>query len=205
LSDFFALLDEPRRPWLDADVLKQRFLGISGKIHPDRHHGASDAARNQANSDFAALNEAYQCLREPKERLGHLLQLELGGKPKDVQRIPPGATDFFMEVGMLCREVDQFLPEKAKATSPMLKVRLFETALELTDKLQTLQQKLSLQREALLAELKGMNTAWESAPSSGPARTAALPLERLEQIYRLMSYLGRWWAQIQERVVQLSL
>jgi hypothetical protein len=31
-----------------------------------------------------------------------------------------------------------------------------------------------------------------------------LPLERLEQIYRAMSYVSRWMAQIQERVVQLA-
>ena len=204
MSDYFALLNEPRRPWLDAEALKQRFLEASATAHPDRYHGASDADRDQANADFASLNQAYQCLREPKERLGYLLQLELGGKPKDIQRIPPGATDLFMEVGLLCREVDAFLPEKAKAASPILKVRTFETSLQLTDKLQTLQQKISAQREQLLAELKTMNTLWESAPETAPTRAAALPLERLEQIYRSLSYIGRWSAQIQERLVQLS-
>ena len=31
-----------------------------------------------------------------------------------------------------------------------------------------------------------------------------LPLDRLEQIYRALSYVGRWTEQIQERAVQLA-
>ena len=58
-------------------------------------------------------------------------------------------------------------------------------------------------RDELLAELQAMNPAWESASQPGPPR-AALPLERLEQIYRLLSYFSRWSEQLQERIVQLS-
>jgi TPR repeat protein len=36
----FALLSEPRRPWLDAEPLKQRFLARSNEVHPDRVHSA---------------------------------------------------------------------------------------------------------------------------------------------------------------------
>ena len=50
-----------------------------------------------------------------------------------------------------------------------------------------------------------MNEAWLSAPKPGaPGRREALPLERLEQIYRTLSYIFRWSAQIQERIVQLA-
>ena len=57
----------------------------------------------------------------------------------------------------------------------------------------------------LEAELQSMNAAWESAPAPGESgRAATLPLERLEQIYRAMSYVSRWMGQIQERVVQLA-
>jgi hypothetical protein len=55
----------------------------------------------------------------------------------------------------------------------------------------------------LLAELAAMNPAWESAQAAGVDR-AGLPLERLEEIYRRLSYLARWSEQIQERTVQLS-
>jgi hypothetical protein len=32
-----------------------------------------------------------------------------------------------------------------------------------------------------------------------------LPLERLEQLYRAMSYVARWTEQVQERIVQLAM
>ncbi len=56
-----------------------------------------------------------------------------------------------------------------------------------------------------MKNLQQMNSAWESAPPIGlPQRTTALPLERLEQIYRVFSYIARWSEQIQERNLQLA-
>ncbi|MEP6663588.1 MAG: hypothetical protein ABJC04_07980 [Verrucomicrobiota bacterium] len=205
MTDFFVLLNEPRLPWLDADSLKEKFLPLSAPFHPDRVHNASEAEKLSANQRYAELNAAYNVLREPKERLLHLLELELSQKPSDIQKIPPGTMDLFVEVGQTCRDVDGFLTEKAKVTSPMLKVQLFERGQEWTDQLNALQQKINLKRDELSSELKNLNSIWKSAPAIGsPDRRVALPLERLEQIYRVFSYIARWSEQIQERVVQLS-
>ena len=205
MTDYFALLNEPRHPWLDADALKQKFLQLSGEVHPDRVHNATAEEKASANKRYADFNAGYNVLREPKERLLHLLEVELGDRPKDIQRIPPGTMDLFVEVGQTCRDVDSFIAEKSKVTSPLLKVQMFETGMEWTDKLNQLQQKINGKRDELTAELKQMNTTWQSAPVIGsPERVKALPLERLEQIYRVFSYVARWTEQIQERVVQLS-
>lgn len=205
MTDNFALLNEPRLPWIDPDLLKQRFLPLSAPFHPDRVHGGSEAEKLSANQRYAELNSAYNCLREPKERLLHLLELESGANPSDIQKIPPGTMDLFVEVGQTCRDADAFLAEKSKVTSPLLKVQMFERGHEWTDKLNGLQQKINAKREALSAELREMNSTWQKAPSIGsPERASALPLERLEQVYRTFSYIARWSEQIQERVVQLS-
>jgi len=205
VTDNFALLNEPRLPWIDPDLLKQRFLPLSAPFHPDRVHGGSEAEKLSANQRYAELNSAYNCLREPKERLLHLLELESGANPSDIQKIPPGTMDLFVEVGQTCRDADAFLAEKSKVTSPLLKVQMFERGLEWTDKLNGLQQKINAKREALSAELREMNSTWQKAPSIGSLeRASALPLERLEQVYRTFSYIARWSEQIQERVVQLS-
>ena len=206
MSDYFALLDEPRRPWLDPAALKARFFQRSTAVHPDRFHNAPEAEKSRAGQCYAELNAAYQCLSEPKDRLQHLLTLELGAKPKDMQRIPPGTMDLFMEVGQLCRDADAFLAQRAGVTSPLLKVQFFQRGMEWTDKLNALQQTVNAKRDALGAELQSMNGAWETAPAAGlPERAAALPLERLEQIYRVFSYVSRWTEQIQERTVQLAM
>jgi DnaJ-domain-containing protein 1 len=205
MTDNFDLLNEPRLPWIDSDALKQKFFPLSAPFHPDRVHGGTDAEKFSANQRYAELNAAYNCLREPKERLLHLIELESGKKPSDIQKIPPGTMDLFVEVGQTCRDADAFLAEKSKVTSPLLKVQLFERGQEWTDKLNALQQKINSKRDELSTELREMNSVWKSAPQNGsPDRVGALPLERLEQIYRIFSYIARWSEQIQERVVQLS-
>ena len=206
MTDAFALLSEPRRPWLDADALKARFLPLSTAVHPDRVHGASDAEKLAANERYAELNAAFNTLREPRDRLLHLLELEAGAKPGDIQRIPPGTMDLFVEIGQSCRDADAFLAKKSTATSPMLKLRLMQEGLDWADKLQALQSRVNARRDELTAELRTMNATWDAAPPVGsPDRRAALPLERLEQIYRAMSYVARWTEQLSERVVQLAM
>ena len=204
--DAFALLSETRRPWLDADALKSRVLPLLTATHPDRVHGASESEKLAANGRHAELNAAFNTLREPRDRLLHLYDLEAGEKPRDIQRIPPGTMDLFVEVGQTCRELDEFLQRKANATSPMLRLSLMQEGLDHLDRLQALQGRVNGRREELESELKALNAVWESAPPAGaPGRREALPLERLEQLYRSMSYVARWTGQIQERLVSLSI
>jgi DnaJ-domain-containing protein 1 len=206
MTDAFALLSESRRPWLDTDALKARFLPLSAEVHPDRVHSASEAEKAAANTRYAELNAAYNTLREPRDRLLHLLELEAGGKPKDVQRIPPGTMDLFVEVGQSCRDADEFLKRKSTAESPMLKLRLMQEGLDWLDRLQGLQGRVNAKRDELVAELQQLNAVWAAAPApSSPERVGALPLERLEQLYRAMSYVARWTEQVQERIVQLAM
>jgi hypothetical protein len=200
MTDNFALLNEPRRPWLDADLLKQKFLAQSANLHPDKIHSASDAEKNVAAKRFAELNAAYNSLLEPKSRLLHLLELELGAKPKDIQMIPSALADLFAEVSMVCRSADGFLTERSKVTSPLLQVQLFERGQDWVEKLNVLQRTLNEPREKLTDELKTLDTKWISTDPI--LRKEILP--KLEELYRLFGYFNRWNNQIQERVVQLS-
>jgi hypothetical protein len=200
MTDNFALLNEPRRPWLDADALKQKFIALSASAHPDKIHSASDVEKSGAAKSFAELNAAFNCLAEPKLRLLHLLELELGAKPKDIQQIPAALADLFAEVAMACRSADGFLAEKSKVTSPLLLVQLFERGQEWVEQLNALRQKLNGLHEQLMCELKSLDAKWMSA--EGASRHEVLA--KAEELYRLFGYFNRWNRQIQERVVQLS-
>ena len=171
--DAFALLSETRRPWLDADALKSRVLPLLTATHPDRVHGASESEKLAANGRHAELNAAFNTLREPRDRLLHLYDLEAGEKPKDIQRIPPGTMDLFIEVGQTCRELDEFLQRKANATSPMLRLSLMQEGLDHLDRLQALQGRVNGRREELESELKALNAVWESAPPAGAPGAAS--------------------------------
>src|SRR5260370_25010219 len=99
MNDCFALFDERRRPWFDPDSLKQKFLARSAELHPDRVHSASTKEQRAAQERYTEFNAAYNCLRDPNERLAHLLELERWAKPHEVLRIPSGLMSLFLEVG----------------------------------------------------------------------------------------------------------
>jgi curved DNA-binding protein CbpA len=201
LTDWFALLDESRRPWLEPAALKQKFLTRCGQTHPDRVHGAEAAEKADATHAFAELNAAYHGLAEPKSRLLHLVELERGAKPKDIQTIPSALADIFAEVALTCRSTDGFLTEKSQTTSPLVQVQLFERGQEWTEKLSGLQQKLNGLHEQWLGELKALDTAWVRKEAAQREELLA----QLEELYRRFGYFNRWNRQIQERMVQLAI
>ena len=201
MTDYFALLGQPRQPWLDEDALKAAFHEQSSTLHPDRFHNAEDVVRAEAGRIYAELNTAFQCLREPKERLAHLIELESGRKPGGIQSVPAEAMELFAQVGQLCRETDAFLAERAKATSPMLKVRQFERGLGWTDRVQALLSTLQERREELHGKLRSVNESWMKAKEGAVATS----LPALQDVHSRLSYLNRWMAQLQDRFTQLAL
>ena len=198
------MLAEPRRPWPDLDRLKSRFLEWSAELHPDRHHEGSLAERAAATQRYMELSAAYHCLSDPKERLQHLLELESGSKPAEIQPISDDLMTVGMEVGQLCGQVDRFLAETS--TAPLLQVRRFQQAQQWTEQLLSLQERLLTRRGQIWLELERMNELWDQAPPVNSVdRANALPLRELEQDFRLLSYLGRWLSQLQQRITQLAL
>lgn len=203
MTDYFALLDQPRRPWLDPDSLKGRFLALSAELHPDRVHGAGEPEKAAAARRYLELNSAFNCLREPKDRLRHLLELELGRKPKELQEIPADLADLFVEVAQLCRQANAFLVERAGVSSPLLRVGLFERGQQWADRLAAMQRRLGARQELLVRELQKLDAAWQETQGNAFARA---PLLRgLEDIHRLLSFYARWNSQIQEAILQLAL
>ena len=199
MTDYFALLDEPRRPWLDTEAVRQKFFARSGGVHPDKIHAASDADKAVAAQAFAELNAAQLCLGEPKSRLLHLLELELGAKPPDIQQIPAALAGLFIEVSTECRQTDLFLVEKAAITSPLLLVDYFERSQGWLEKLDALSAKLDAFNHRLADDLKSLDARWIAADATGRNEL----LTEVEALYRLFGYFNRWNRQLSERKLQL--
>ncbi len=196
----FSLMQETPRPWLDPDALKSRFLKLSTPLHPDRVHHLSEAEKQKATRKFSELNAAYQILRSPRERINLLLELETGAKPGDIQKIPPGTMDLFVEVGQFCRDLDAFLATRnSSETSPLLKVSAMRLQQEWIARLRDIRSKVELKQELSLAELQKLDAEWVAATDRRPV------LERLENIGRLFSYIARWSQQLEERAIPLKL
>ncbi len=101
--------------------------------------------------------------------------------------------------------MDSFLEQKAAAVSPLQKVAFFEQALEWTDQLQQIQAALRTRQGEIHGQLQSLNLDWAQVPPPGCVeRMDALPLDRLERLYRELSYLTRWMGQVSERMVRLA-
>jgi curved DNA-binding protein CbpA len=202
VTDYFALLNETRRPGLDPDRLRQKFLALAAECHPDRTHNAAEAEKTAAQRHYTELNAAYNCLAEPKLRLLHLLELERGAKPADTHTIPATLADLFAGIAGICHEADAFLVERDKVSSPLLKIQWFERAQAWIERLNVWQQQLADLRHQLDARLAALDEAWMKEPQTAGQKAALLP--KLEELYRLFGYFNRWQAQLQERVARLS-
>jgi curved DNA-binding protein CbpA len=192
MIDYFALLQQPRRPWLDAEELKQKYHQLAAQAHPDRQ---SIDSKNP-NTDFARLNVAYRVLLDPKLRLHHLLSLEgmsLAGDKDVLDKLG----DLFAQTGTFIHEVDRLLKETKEANSALSKSLLQSEILEKQSRTKDLLDRLNMLYQGALQELQALDRIW-----SGDRQQV---LSAMRDMYQRLAYLTRWISQIEERQFQLSI
>lgn len=190
----FAAFELEPSPALDAEALKERFARTTATWHPDKFQQAPETEKLAAETRYAELNRAYQTLIDPRQRLLVLYELTKGEKPRDVQRIPPGTMDLFVEVGQTCQQLDRFLERKQAAGGALERAALMGEELGLQDALVSLRGKLEQLGATLEQDLTALDTRW---------RAGEKDLHALETVYRKYSYLARWRQQLEEREIAL--
>src|SRR5262245_24186078 len=88
MNDHFHRLGLPRRFIVDAGELERAYLARSRAVHPDYHLAGSAADLNASLELSAAVNEAYNILRDPFTRAEHLLALEGGPSASEQKQVP---------------------------------------------------------------------------------------------------------------------
>jgi curved DNA-binding protein CbpA len=188
MTDHFALLEQPRLPWLEPEQLKEAFHRATLRAHPDAAPAGSDG-------DFAQLNEAYQTLRDPKLRLQHLLTLTDNAPSRNSGAIPRDVEELFPAVATLTQQAaevaDKFANASSSLTRSVLKAQMLQTQQRVSEMLHVLEQR---QAEST-ARLQQLNSAWEAN------REAVI--SELHELYLRFSYLSRWAAELRERELQL--
>ena len=199
MLDYFALLEEARRPGLDPERINETFHRLSREQHPDQRTPGGTA--EQAASDhagFAALNVAQQTLSDPRGRLRHLLSLEYPqAGVSGPSAVPPALADLMFPVQTLLGQTDAFLARKAFASSALARALLagegFVLQEQAEEKLAALEEKLA----QLPAELKAFDAhQWDARPMNA--------VGVLLGFYHGFAYLSRWIEQFRERVFQLA-
>ena len=179
MTDYFALLGEARRAWLDPEKLKEKYFAL-----------------NRATAADAELNEAYRVLSDPKLRLHHLLTLD-GAELTARRQVPPSVAELFWNTGTLLRELDQWLLRSAEATSTLSRALLSSERTKIEGDLEKLEEQLTALYESELAQLRQIDAGSKSAfPNDLP---------RLIQFYDSISYLTRLREQVTEKRFRLQL
>ncbi len=205
MTDYFALLGVKRGPKIDGALLKANFHGLCQTWHPDHLEPAEEGRPQMAAPCFADINAAYRCLQDTRDRLAHLLELELGRKPQSIQQIPDELASVGVRVMTVCRGVDAFLAARQENPSPMVRAHLFKNSMAWLSQCDTLETALQPLQIQLQQELDRLDAAWDQATGGSPKDPNPHRATALDRCYRLASYLGKWTSQIKERQLTLSL
>jgi DNA repair ATPase RecN len=174
MTDYFALLGEARRPWLEPEKLKEKYFGLSRATAPD-----------------AEMNEAFRVLSDPKLRLHHLLTLAgadlTAGRP-----VPPSVAELFWNSGTLLREIERWLLRNQAAGSTLARALLQPERGKLEQRLGKLEEQLRAAYEAELAQLPRVEVDWPNE------------LTQMVERYDSIAYLTRLLAQTAEKKFQLK-
>ncbi|MDB6171131.1 MAG: hscB [Chthoniobacteraceae bacterium] len=188
MTDYFSILDQPRRPWLEEAPLKESFQRLAAIQHPDKA-GTGDAAR------FAVLNSAYSTLKEPALRLRHLLELESEPLPSTAQ-IPPALAQVFMELAGARGKLDRFLAKQSGASSPLGKAMVAIEKNALQESWELMARRIRTAKESATERLMQLDADWHGPE---PVR------ETLVALHQEFAYLARWETQLREALLSLAL
>jgi DnaJ-domain-containing protein 1 len=189
MPDHFAALDQPRRPWIDPEALKDFFHRASAELHPDVA-GSGDAAR------FAEVNAAYSALRDPVWRLRHLLELEAPEQLSRPQSIPAEFADLFMRAAGFRQALDALMKKDGAAPNALTKALLANERMALWQRVTALRDEIDAAYEASVALLCALDAEWEARPPD--------IMERLAGLQQRFAYLSRWRVQVGESLFKLQ-
>ena len=175
MTDYFALLEVARRPWLDPDKLKEKYFALARERPAD-----------------AELNEAFRILGDPKLRLQHLLRLQ-GVDLNSGREIPAILAELFWQTGQLLREIDRWQLRNTQANSALSRALLSGARLQLKEKLRALETQLDAGYAMEIEQLRAIDGGdW---PNN---------LTNLLELHDAFSYLKRLRDQVKEKQLLLA-
>jgi curved DNA-binding protein CbpA len=194
MTDHFAVLRQPRRPWLDPDQLKEQYQQLAFALHPDRPN-----VENTAGVDFAAVTEAYRVLSNPRLRVNHLLTLYPGAPPNDAKTsvVPADLAQIFMQAATVMGEIDAHLRKRTSAGSALGRSLVQIEGGGLQKRADLLLKQLESANEETELNLRALDEKWRD-------KADASDVSQLQAVSLRLAYLDRWTTQLREKQFQLS-
>lgn len=189
--NYFSILEVEKRPVVDMARLKENFLRLSEKVHPDRYFNASGEVQDLALKSSSLLNKAYSTLKDPKERIRYLISLENDREAPVSKHASVETMEFFIEASDVCNEVNTFV-KKGSGDESLKKDYL--------RKLLGLKNEAIDRWKAVLGEVERVDKEW-----IGTTDENRKPLvKRLLVLSHELSYLSKLQSLIDELIVTIS-
>ncbi|KAB2642780.1 MAG: J domain-containing protein [Verrucomicrobia bacterium] len=180
-SDPFALLELPRRPIVDLDLLDKNFSRLAATYHPDQQNGEAMM--------FQKIQEATRLLRHPAKRLRLL-----AGEATMANNIPAAAKDLFSSIGGALQRATEVTTKYHAASGPLLKALLIKDLLAVREELIAAQESLDQWLSSLDQELQEMNLRWPQ-----------VSVEELLSLSYAFLLEQRWDHQLREALFQTTM
>jgi len=170
-ADYFQILGLPRRLIVDTTALQQRYYQLHRQLHPDRYQTGPQAARVASLRNTAAVNRAYQTLRDPVDRGLYWLVLQGQSLGTNNNRVPPDLAELVFETQELLEEFRAARTSNGNAT--------------LAAQITALCAQLRQRRADLLKALEENFARWDAA-----AVDSASLIKELKALLSALAYLG---------------
>ena len=189
-SDYFAVLQMPRKLWMAMGLLEQKFLQLSWKLHPDNFVNASPEEREIALRRSSELNDAYRTLRDPIARVEYLLAIE--GARKEGQNKQQAPPELLEEVFELNESLDELREAKASGGN---------TA-SLKQRLETAEKKFEKKLAEVDGQLQAAAGEWDKAiDDNADESTRKRVMTRLNELLNRRSYVRNLVVNVQKELL----
>jgi molecular chaperone HscB len=174
LIDHFQTFGIPRTLTALPAVLERRFHELQRSYHPDKHVSAEDAAKTEALDKSSSINQAYRVLRDPHQRMKHLLAIH--GMSVDSQKQVPN------NLLMTVMEVQEKLAELEFSKDPRTVAKVNRDLAPFADQFEEMSEIVDTKLETLAVQ-------WDkgNGPMSEPGNLEAEDKQRLEDITKLLA------------------
>ncbi|MEQ1474433.1 MAG: Fe-S protein assembly co-chaperone HscB, partial [Candidatus Acidiferrum sp.] len=186
---YFTTFGLPRKLWTNMDMLEQKFLQLSWKLHPDNFVNMPESEKEMSLQRSSKLNDAYRVLRDPVARVEYLLELE--GMRKEGEHKQQAPPELLEEVF----ELNESLDELREARSVGANLDL------LSGRLRAAEKSFGEKLHQVDAELKTAAQQWDAAleANASDADRESI-LQRLNGLLNRRSYIRNLVAGVEKEL-----
>jgi molecular chaperone HscB len=170
--DYFRFLEIPEKLAMDVNQLEKEYFRLSRKFHPDFYQRRPNEEQHNALDRSAALNRAYETLRDPVRRIEYLMRLRGFVSSFDKNETAREMSTEIFELQELLEEYLEADQTRREALSAEINLTLDE---------------MRLRQQEMLASLTSLCQEYDEAPEA----TKDLSLTKMRIIIDRANYLKR--------------